>query len=212
MRPTSARQATPAGPPDGSSGTYYHPQYAAHVRKVLLGFHQVSRRPDEMLVTTLGSCVAACVRDPVAAVGGMNHFLLPDVPDGQDDQVSTAARYGSVAMERLINAVLDGGGRRERLEVKVFGGAKVIQTSADVGERNAAFVLDYIRREGLKLVSSDLGGRFARRVHFFAVTGRCFRRTLRPEALSQTIDRELNYQSTLRRQPVDGDVELFGDP
>lgn len=212
MRDRASRSSAPSGTPDGADGTYYHPQYAANVRKVLLGFHQVSRRADEMLVTTLGSCVAACVRDPVASIGGMNHFLLPDVPDGQDDQVSSAARYGSVAMERLINAILAGGGRRERLEVKVFGGAKVIKTSVDVGDRNAAFVLDYVRREGLRLVSQDLGGRFARRVHFYPVTGRCFRRALRPEALSQTIDRELNFETTLQRRPLDGEVELFGDP
>jgi len=212
VRNTAPRQAAPSGTSDTGDGGYYHPQYSANVRKVLLGFHQISKRPDEMLVTTLGSCVSACVRDPVASIGGMNHFLLPDVPDGQDNQVNTAARYGSVAMERLINAILAEGGRRERLEVKVFGGAKVIKTSVDVGDRNAAFVLDYLRREGLRLVSQDLGGRFARRVHFFPVTGRCFRRALRPEALSQTIDRELNFQTTLRRRPVEGEVELFGDP
>ncbi len=200
-RPTEQRNA----------GTYYHPHFDAHIVKVMLGQHKISGRVDEMLVTTLGSCVAACIRDPVAVIGGMNHFLLPEVPDGTSDSDNAAARYGSVAMELLINHILAQGGRRSRLEVKVFGGAKVIDTSLDIGAKNADFVLSYLRREGLSLVGQDLGGAAARRIHYFPTTGRVLRRILRPEVLSETVRQELNFLSTLRHKPIEGDVELFGD-
>lgn len=186
-------------------------RHEAPSRKVMVGHHQVSDRSEEMLVTTLGSCVAACVRDPVAAVGGMNHFLLPEMPESHGGGISAAARYGSVAMERLINDILVRGGRRDRLEVKVFGGAKVIDTRLDIGAKNAAFVLDYIRKEGLKLLGQDLGGFCARRIHYFPVSGRALRRMLRPEALTQTVDIELQYMNRLSRKPIEGEIELFGD-
>lgn len=190
-------------------GSYYHPQFRAHTLKIFLGHHLVSDKPDVMMVTTLGSCVAACVRDPEAAVGGMNHFLLPDVPESEQDHAGTAARYGSVAMERLINEILARGGKRSRLEVKLFGGARVIDSSMDVGRKNAAFALDYVRREGLKLVGQDFGGTSARRVHFFPYSGRALRKLLRPEALADTVSKELNFMSSLRVEPIEGDVELF---
>lgn len=189
---------------------YFHPQFNAHTVKVLLGFHRISSVNDEMLVTTLGSCVAACVRDPVAAVGGMNHFLLPEVPEGHTEADSAATRYGSVAMELLINDILNHGGKRNRLEAKVFGGAKVIDTSMDVGQLNGQFVLDYLQNENIPVVSQDLGGLYARRVHYFPVTGRAMRRLLRPEALSETLSQEMNFRSTLKQKPIAGDVELFG--
>ncbi|WP_029008609.1 chemotaxis protein [Azospirillum halopraeferens] len=192
-------------------GTYYHPQFQAHAVKVLLGRHAISDRPDVMMVTTLGSCVAACVHDPAAGVGGMNHFLLPDVPQSDAGSVDDAARYGAVAMEWLVNAVLLRGGRRSRLEVKVFGAARVIASSADVGRRNADFVRTYVEREGLRLVGEDLGGNRARRIHFFPHSGRALRRLLRPEALPQTVSREMHFLSDLSASPIEGEVELFAE-
>ncbi len=192
-------------------GSYYNPQFQAHTLKVFLGHHLVSDRADVMMVTTLGSCVAACVYDPAAAVGGMNHFLLPEVPESEQGDASAAARYGSVAMERLINELLSKGAKRDRLEVKLFGGARVIESSFDVGHQNARFALDYVRREGLKLVGQDLGGASARRVHYFPHSGKAMRKMLRPEALSETANQELHFRSTLRQKPIEGDVELFGE-
>ncbi len=194
-----------------AAGSYYHPHFDAHIVKVMLGQHKISSRADEMLVTTLGSCIAACIRDPVAGIGGMNHFLLPEVPEGSSDSINVAARYGGAAMELLINQLLGAGARRNRLEIKVFGGAKVIDTSLDIGARNAQFVLAYIRNEGLHLVGQDLGGMMARRVHYFPSTGRVLRRVLRPEAMSETVNLELSFMSSLRQKPIEGDIELFGD-
>ena len=194
-----------------AAGAYYHPHFDAHIVKVMLGQHKISGRVDEMLVTTLGSCIAACIRDPVAGIGGMNHFLLPEVPEGTGDSVNVAARYGGTAMELLINQLLGAGARRNRLEIKVFGGAKVIESTLDVGAKNAEFVLSYIRNEGLRLVGQDLGGSMARRIHYFPSTGRVLRRVLRSEALSDTVSQELSFMSTLRQKPIEGDIELFGD-
>ena len=193
------------------TGGYFHPQFRAHTLKVFLGHHMVSDRSDVMMVTTLGSCVAACIHDPATAIGGMNHFLLPEVPESEDGGAGAAARYGSVAMERLINELLSRGAQRGRLEVKLFGGARVIESSFDVGQRNAAFALDYVRREGLKLVGQDLGGASARRIHYFPHSGKAMRKMLRPEALSETANQELHFRTTLRQQPIEGDVELFGE-
>jgi chemotaxis protein CheD len=192
-------------------GSYFNPRFQAHALKVFLGHHLVSDRPDVMMVTTLGSCVAACVHDPVAAIGGMNHFLLPEVPESEANHASAAARYGSVAMERLINEILTRGGKRSRLEVKVFGGARVIDTRFDVGKKNGIFAIDYVQREGLTLSGQDLGGASARRIHFFPHSGKALRKLLRPEALSETVSQEMHFMSSLAAHPIEGDVELFGE-
>ena len=180
-----------------SDGSYFDPDFHAYVVPVVLGHHRISSRSDDMLVTTLGSCVAACVHDPVARVGGMNHFLLPGAPS--EAGIGIATRYGGVAMERLIRDLLDRGARRERLEVKLFGAARVIDSSLDVGAANAAFALDFIKREGLELAGSDLGGAHGRRVHFFPTTGKAMRRLLRPETERETVTQELDYLTSLRQ-------------
>ncbi|GAA4247711.1 chemotaxis protein [Azospirillum formosense] len=189
-------------------GSYLDREFGAYVVPVVLGHHRISGRDDDMLVTTLGSCVAACINDPVARVGGMNHFLLPGSPSGGEG-FGVATRYGSVAMEWLINDLLTRGARRERMEVKLFGAARVIDTSLDVGAANAAFAVDYVRREGLALAVQDLGGDKGRRVHFFPATGRAFRRLLRPEAERETVHQEMDYLQALRRTSVEGEMELF---
>lgn len=194
------------------SDGHYSREFQAHAFKVFLGGFLVSSDPDVMLVTILGSCVAVCVRDPEAAVGGMNHFLLPSIPDTEADiPIDEAARYGTVAMERLINGVLAAGGRRERLELKIFGGARVIDSSMDIGELNARFALDYARREGLRVVGGDLGGVRPRRVHWFPATGRALRRLLTPARLGETVREELNFRTSLRERPLDGEVDLFDE-
>jgi chemotaxis protein CheD len=123
-----------------------------------------------VLSTLLGSCVAACLRDPVAGIGGMNHFLLPgvDPTKGEADSV----RYGVHAMELLVNALLSQGARRERLEGKLFGGARLITGLTDVGEMNATFAEQFMRREGLVNIGGSLRGDAGRRIQFWPVSGR----------------------------------------
>ena len=175
---------------DASSG--------ARIVHVVIGRQAIGREADQMLVTTLGSCVAACACDPVAAVGGMNHFLLPEAPEGQRDG-GPATRYGRVAMDALIEALLAAGCQRERLEFKVFGAAHVIASRFDIAGVNTDFILSYLRRESLTLVSKDLGGAFARRVFYYPATGRVMRRVVRPETLSETVNQELYFLSSLNR-------------
>ncbi|HYD30924.1 MAG TPA: chemotaxis protein [Azospirillaceae bacterium] len=197
---------------DGRKGGFVTTGYAAKSLNVILGHHRVSSDPNAMLVTTLGSCVAACIFDPVTRVGGMNHFLLPGVPGEHDDTaLGPATRYGAVAMERLINDILKSGGRRECLEAKLFGGARVIESSLDVGATNAMFAIDYLRREGVTLVGQDLGGILPRRVNFFPATGRAFRRLLQRDSMTATANREMRFMNRLNRVKVEGKVELFDD-
>jgi chemotaxis protein CheD len=184
---------------------------ALRMVKVFLGHHAISADPAEVLVTTLGSCVSACLWDPVAGIGGMNHFLLPDVPTSETCSHDASARYGSVAMERLINALLMAGGRRERLHAKVFGGARVIESSMDIGEQNGLFALDYLRREGIRVTGQDLGGPCPRRVLWFPTEGRALRRLLTSGSLHETVNEELRYRTVLRTEPQEGAVELFNE-
>ena len=137
------------------------------------GEHHVTRDPSVVLSTILGSCVALCLRDPVAGVGGMNHFLLPE---GAGAGTDAGRRYGAYAMELLINDVLKAGGRRERLEAKLFGGGRMFDTLRDVGRANADFAERFLRDEAIALVGGSLRGDGARRVHYWPVSGRALQR------------------------------------
>lgn len=191
------------------SGRYFNQEFKVDTVKIALGQQAVSDRPDLMIATTLGSCVAACMHDPVRGIGGMNHFMLPDLPASELEGAGVAARYGSVAMERLINALLAAGAERRRLQVKLFGGGRVIESSYDIGGLNSRFALDYVRAEGLMLAGQDLGGGSARRLHYFPHSGRALRRLLRPEAAADTMTRERRFITHLSRTPEEGEVELF---
>ncbi len=139
---------------------------------VIQGEHKISRDPDVVLTTILGSCVAACIRDPVAGIGGMNHFLLPG---GEGAIASDVERYGVHAMELLLNALLAQGASRRRLEAKLFGGAKAIAGRADVGAMNAAFAVKFLQREQIAMVGECLRGGMGRRVQYWPVSGRARR-------------------------------------
>jgi chemotaxis protein CheD len=137
------------------------------------GEHHVTDDPDVMLTTILGSCVALCLRDPVAGVGGMNHFLLPE---GAGAGTDAGRRYGAYAMEVLINDCLKAGGRRERLEAKLFGGGRMFDSLKDVGLANADFAERFLRDEGIALAGGSLRGSGGRRVQYWPVTGRALQR------------------------------------
>lgn len=141
---------------------------------VTQGEHHVSDDPTVVATTVLGSCVAACLHDPIAGLGGMNHFLLPD-NGGRDD--AGAVRYGAYAMEVLINSLLKQGASRQRLQAKVFGGARMFDGLSDVGATNAVFIRRFLDDEGIPLVSESLGGQAARRVEFWPASGRARVRT-----------------------------------
>jgi chemotaxis protein CheD len=154
---------------------------------IVQGEHFVTDAADAVLTTILGSCVAACLRDPQAGIGGMNHFLLPggDPRTGDTDSL----RYGVHAMELLVNDLLSRGARRDRLEGKLFGGARLISGLTDVGELNAAFAEAFMRREGLRHVGGSLRGECGRRIQYWPVSGRA-RQVLLPKDTHDVFVRE----------------------
>lgn len=188
---------------------YFDPDFRATAIKVLPGEHYVTGDAEEMLVTVLGSCISACIRDPVAKVGGMNHFMLPGEARGGWGHASNGMRYGHFAMERLINDLLARGAHKDRLEIKLFGGANVLQSNMKIGSNNAEFIHTYLRDERLRVTSEDLGGIYARRVHYFPLTGKVFRLELKREPDRAVFKSELTYRELLRQQQVEGSVELF---
>lgn len=190
---------------------YFDTKFNAQALKVLPGEYLVTDR-DVMLVTVLGSCVSACMRDPLAGVGGMNHFMLPDAGDGGASSWGTeSARYGSYAMEMLINDLLKRGASRSRLETKVFGGGAVLAgfTSNNVGQRNGDFVLNYLRNEGLTMNGKDLFDVVPRRVHYFPKTGKVMVKRLPSANDTDVLASERLYRSRLQESPTTGSVELF---
>ena len=221
---SSASQSTggsePPAPPDPQPVVPGFEHFERHwdrehgwIVKILPGEYYVTRG-EEVISTVLGSCIAACVRDPQLAVGGMNHFMLPqDATAGADawldPAVGLATRYGSYAMESLINDLLKLGAVRERLEIKLFGGGRVLPGMSDVGERNIRFIRDYMRIEGYPVAAEDLGGTQPRKVLYFPTSGRARLRKLRPVENRIISRHEQLYLESLGRHTPGGDVELF---
>jgi len=191
---------------------YFDRAFDRNAVKLLPGEYFVSE-DDIVLSTVLGSCVSACMWDRVGRVGGMNHFMLPG-DTGQagagSDLVGLAGRYGVFAMEQLINELIKHGARKANLEAKLFGGGAVLKnfTSLNVGERNAEFVLDFLRTEGIRVASQDLLDVFPRRVVFFPVSGRALCRKL-TKSDAAIVSAEQQYKAKLNTAKVGGDVELF---
>jgi chemotaxis protein CheD len=188
---------------------YRDPRFDATAVKVFPGEHYVTMAADEMLVTILGSCVSACIRDPIAQVGGMNHFMLPEAAGRGWDTASASMRYGNVAMERLINDILARGGLRQRLEIKVFGGGNVMKGTANIGHRNAEFVEHYLAAEHLQISAHHLRGSLPRRIHYFPATGSVMLLELQPTEEAAVVRSERAYKSKVQADPVAGSVELF---
>ena len=192
-----------------ATNRYFDRTFECDAVKVLPGEYFVTTA-DILLVTVLGSCVTACIRDRDKGLGGMNHFMLPDASEG--GMLSSSARYGAYAMEVLLNHLLKLGARRSSLEAKVFGGGKVLASlsQAQVGEKNAQFVLDYLNTERIPVVAQDLLDVYPRKVYFFPASGRVMMKKLVRVKNDTLIEREREYQARLRRDNVQGDVELFG--
>ena len=171
--------ATIADTSISNEAIYWDHRFQRHTIKLLPGdFDVVSGA--EMMVTVLGSCVAACIRDSKNLIGGMNHFLLPtDTKIKQPQQWHnydlSATRYGDLAMEQLINKIIGMGGRRENLEAKIFGGGKMFNSGlSDIGTQNIEFVKEYLKTEGIKIIKRDTGGDHARKVYYIPSTGEVF--------------------------------------
>lgn len=192
-----------------ASNVYFDRTFDCDAAKILPGEYYFTHK-DMMIVTVLGSCVSACIRDRVTGIGGMNHFMLPDSGDS-DSPISASMRYGTYAMEILINDLLKAGARRENLEAKVFGGGNVLRgfIAINVGERNAQFVRDYLKAENIRVVAEDLNDIWPRKVYFFPRTGKVLVKKLKQLHNNTLVNREQDYASKLVAKPVGGAVDLF---
>ncbi|MCW5625070.1 MAG: chemoreceptor glutamine deamidase CheD [Burkholderiales bacterium] len=194
-----------------ASNLYFDKSFDLDAAKLMPGEFFVTER-DMVLVTTLGSCVAACIRDIRTGIGGMNHFMLPDGGD-VSSPTGTSARYGTYAMEVVINELLKRGAKRHQLEAKVFGGGNVLasMTTINVGQRNADFVLKYLAVEDIPVRARDLLEEFPRKVYFFPRTGKVLVKRLRDLHNGTLITRESDYMQRINRpQPTGGgEIELF---
>ncbi|MBY0355123.1 MAG: chemoreceptor glutamine deamidase CheD [Rickettsiales bacterium] len=203
----SEKESFQAGDFFDKTRRYFDHNLELTVVKLISGDWYVSTG-GEMLVTILGSCVAACIRDPISGISGMNHFLLPGDLAREVD-ASDAARYGVHAMEQLINGIMKNGGRKDRLELKLFGGGNVLKNSAMIGSKNAAFVREFAQKEDLRIVSEDMEGEWPRRIHFYADSGKVRVRRLQRQEDMEVLRVEREYEARLKQKPVEGDVELF---
>ncbi len=206
-------RAEPALPGFEQVNRYWDPINHIHAAKILPGEFYVTTQ-HELVTTVLGSCVSACVRDRVLGIGGMNHFMLPSDASGSgtwtaDGLPNEATRYGSYAMEQLINEILKAGGLRHHLEVKIFGGGKILRNVTDIGQQNIRFVRTYLRLESLTLASEDVGDLFPRKVNYYPKTGRALVKKLRKLNNDTIFSRERNYSASIRESSVSGEIELF---
>jgi chemotaxis protein CheD len=184
--------------------------FNAYLVPVEPGACVVTNATDEMLTVVVGSSIAACMRDPVAGIGGMNHFLLPGHETPNALNADYSLRFGHFAMEKLVNDLIARGAQKDRLEVKLFGGASVVKASRSIGDENIAFVQAYLAAEGLEVVSDDLGGLFPRRIQYVPKTGKIFRLLMRRSDDAAIFTREVDFREQLRHNRVEGTVTLFG--
>ena len=192
-----------------ASNVYYDRTFDCEAAKILPGEYYYTAK-DMLIVTVLGSCVSACIRDRVKGLGGMNHFMLPDGGD-PGNPVSASMRYGTYAMEVLINDLLKAGARREHLEAKVFGGGAVLRgfSAMNVGERNASFVMQFLKTERIPVLAEDLNDIYPRKVYFFPRTGKVLVKKLTQTHNDTLVQRERDYASRLKVAPVGGAIDLF---
>lgn len=200
-------QRSRARKPGEASFFYFDHHFQYNAVKVLPGEYYVT---DENMVicTVLGSCIAACLWDRSTNLGGMNHFMLPD-----GDSSDVSGRYGSYAMELLINEMMKLGARRETMQAKIFGGGQVMAnfTTMNVGERNTDFVTQYLQTERIPIVSADVLDIYPRKVVYFPATGKAMVKRLahaHPEALVEQ-ERLRGSAAQLAKTNAGGSVDLF---
>lgn len=212
-KPGTLNDQPPHLPGFGHIRRYWDNQFGIHAAKILPGEYYVTIQ-NELIMTVLGSCVSACIRDRIFGIGGMNHFMLPmgskeHILSNKD--INTATRYGNYAMEKLINDILKHGGKRENLEIKIFGGGRVMQQMQliDVGRRNIDFVRNYIETEGLNLIAENVGDVHPRKIVYQPESGRVRMKKLRLAPTNIIVEREYSYIHELGQKPLEGEIELF---
>ncbi len=197
----------------GASDTrYWDGRFQRNVVKLLPGAYFATRNED-MIVTVLGSCIAACIYAPTLGIGGMNHFMLPvenkagvtnkHIAASYD---SAAARDGNVAMELLINEIIKLGGARAHLRAKIFGGGCITRSTIDIGAGNIAFVREYLELEGITVTGEDVGGRLPRKVYFIPSSNDVFVKKIERMTDTTLVDRDRRYLADLKGKEMQGEV------
>lgn len=188
---------------------YFDPYFELDAVKLLPGEYYVTAR-DMILVTVLGSCVCACIRDQLTGIGGMCHFMLPD-QQRDNAFIDSSMRYGSHAMETLINQLLKNGAQREQLQAKVFGACNALASPGGhkLGEKNSRFVVSYLEKERIPVLARDLLDVYPRKVYFFPRTGRVMVKKLKKLNNTTILDREVDYYNRLTEMDMSGDMEIF---
>jgi chemotaxis protein CheD len=192
---------------------FWNPRIGTWTAKILPGEYFVTHC-DEVVTTVLGSCISVCMRDPALGVGGMNHFMLPeDRSTGASSWLQgpggLATRYGSYAMESLINELMKLGAARERLEVKLFGGARILSSMTDVGAKNIKFAREFLEFERFAILAEDVGDTCPRHVDYYPATGRVMLKHLQALVAPAIASEESRYIERLSKDRRRVDVELF---
>lgn len=212
---TALHRRTDTGIDNGADAVatrrFFDAASATWMVKVFPGEFFVSSKSDEVLVTVLGSCVSACIRDPRTGIGGMNHFMLPHSRAGNWAGALQSTRFGNFAMEKLINELMKAGCSRNSLEIKVFGGGNVTDSTNAIGTENSEFILRYLEAEGLRCTAQDLGGQLPRRIHYYPATGKVVRRLLGTGESYAVAREETEYVSRLSSRTMAGEIQLFDE-
>ncbi|MFK5983987.1 MAG: chemoreceptor glutamine deamidase CheD [Pseudomonadota bacterium] len=197
-----------------AKNTYWDPRFKRHTVKLLPGeYHTTTGK--EILVTVLGSCIAACIRDTRSGIGGMNHFLLPEqkkkpeTSNWAENYESSETRYGDLAMEMLINDIIKRGGNRSFFEAKIFGGAQMFESNMKVGERNIEFVSNYLKVESIPVVSNDVAGSHGRKIYYIPETGDIFLKRIISIHNNTIEKREKAYLKKAKQSRTEAEIDFF---
>jgi chemotaxis protein CheD len=188
---------------------YYDNALKSDVVKISPGDYYITDQ-DEIITTVLGSCISACIRDVRMGIGGMNHFMIPiRCPHTSNPEQDMDMRYGTYAMEHLINDIYKYGGMRKNLEIKLFGAGNVLVGSGNVGEKNIKFIRNFIHTEGYKITSENLGGNNPRKINYSPMTGRVMMKKLAATNISEIQMQEKMLQNKVENTIVAGEIDLF---
>lgn len=181
-----------------ATSKFYDHQFKREVIKIMPGEFFVASG-EVVIATVLGSCVSAVIWDPVTRIGGMNHFMLAASADEYGDEID-CMRYGHFAMDTLIERVLAQGALKHSLEAKVFGGGRVLRgfSASDIGEDNAAFVVEYLEEKGIPITACNLGDVYPRKLYFFPDSGRVKMRKLKTDYNPKVARIEMAYRANLK--------------
>lgn len=196
---------------------FWDHRFSRHAIVLMPGDFYVAHEKGEVIVTTLGSCVSACIRDKRSGIGGMNHFLLPrdlnaapkDVKSWMFEYDNKSSRYGSVAMELLINEIVKMGGQRTNFEAKIFGGSNLgikSTSTMSVGNKNVAFVKEYLHSEGIPVIGEDVGNSWPLKIYYIPEIGKTYVKQLKNADNENIVKQENNYSKELENKDIKGSI------